>query len=73
MNIKIELVLLGKIIIHLNIFIFLIYIRIKIEPTKGIPTRFLGPTALPESLADMLIKQVYLFKIKTNIFILFNI
>jgi hypothetical protein len=32
--------------------------RIKIEPTKGIPTRFLGPTALPESLADMLIKQV---------------
>jgi hypothetical protein len=72
-NIKIELVLLGKIIIHLNIFIFFIYIRIKIEPTKGIPTRFLGPTALPESLADMLIKQVYLFKIKTNIFILFNI
>jgi hypothetical protein len=32
--------------------------RIKIEPTKGIPTRFLGPTALPDSLAEMLIKQV---------------
>jgi hypothetical protein len=41
---------------------FPIYIRIKIEPTKGIPTRFLGPTALPESLADMLIKQVDDFK-----------
>ncbi|CAF1456985.1 unnamed protein product [Rotaria sordida] len=34
------------------------FIRIKIEPTKGIPTRFLAPAALPESLADMLIKQV---------------
>ncbi|CAF2326726.1 unnamed protein product [Rotaria sp. Silwood2] len=34
------------------------FVRIKIEPTKGIPTRFLGPTALPESLAEMLIKQV---------------
>jgi hypothetical protein len=33
--------------------------RIKIEPTKGIPTRFLGPAVLPEALADMLIKQVY--------------
>ncbi|CAF1313084.1 unnamed protein product, partial [Didymodactylos carnosus] len=33
------------------------FVRIKIEPTKGIPTRFLGPAALPESLADMLIKQ----------------
>ena len=30
----------------------------KIEPTNGIPTRFLAPVALPESLADMLIKQV---------------
>ena len=36
--------------------------RIKIEPTKGIPTRFLGPTALPEPLADMLIKQVSRWK-----------
>ncbi|CAF0729846.1 unnamed protein product [Rotaria sordida] len=34
------------------------FVRIKIEPTKGIPTRFLGPAALPESLANMLIKQV---------------
>ncbi|CAF3598675.1 unnamed protein product [Rotaria sp. Silwood1] len=34
------------------------FVRIKIEPTKGIPTRFLAPAALPESLADMLIKQV---------------
>ncbi len=59
---KIKLVLLGKITINYikkkqtnkynNIF------RIKIEPHKGIPTRFLGPTALPESLADMLVKQV---------------
>ncbi|CAF4497175.1 unnamed protein product, partial [Rotaria magnacalcarata] len=32
-------------------------IRIKIEPTKGIPTRFLAPAALPEPLVDMLIKQ----------------
>jgi len=38
--------------------------RIKIEPTKGIPTRFLGPTALPESLADMLLKQVCSDKIE---------
>ena len=57
----IELVLLGK---RFRIYrkeymnIFCVYVRIKIEPTKGIPTRFLGPTALPESLADMLIKQV---------------
>jgi hypothetical protein len=50
--------LIGKIFI----FFFFVYIRIKIEPTKGIPTRFLGPTALPESLADMLIKQVDYFK-----------
>ncbi|CAF1277881.1 unnamed protein product [Adineta steineri] len=34
------------------------FVRIKIEPTKGIPTRFLGPQALPESLAEMLLKQV---------------
>ncbi|CAF3148899.1 unnamed protein product [Rotaria sp. Silwood2] len=34
------------------------FVRIKIEPTKGIPTRFLAPAVLPESLADMLIKQV---------------
>ncbi|UJR33464.1 hypothetical protein I4U23_020909 [Adineta vaga] len=38
------------------------FVRIKIEPTKGIPTRFLGPAALPESLADMLIKQVNRFE-----------
>jgi len=63
MDDKIELVLLGKKIIDWkNIYFFFVYIRIKIEPTKGIPTRFLGPTALPESLADMLIKQVDYFK-----------
>jgi hypothetical protein len=54
---KIELVLFGKIRIN-YIKKYIIIFRIKIEPTKGIPTRFLGPTALPESLADMLLKQV---------------
>ncbi|CAF3330100.1 unnamed protein product [Rotaria socialis] len=34
------------------------FVRIKVEPTKGIPTRFLAPVALPEPLVDMLIKQV---------------
>ncbi|CAF3316503.1 unnamed protein product [Rotaria socialis] len=34
------------------------FVRIKIEPTKGIPTRFLAPAALPESLAEMLLNQV---------------
>ncbi|CAF0728153.1 unnamed protein product [Adineta ricciae] len=40
------------------------FVRIKIEPTKGIPTRFLGPAALPEPLADMLLKQVSRFEKK---------
>ncbi|CAF1272622.1 unnamed protein product, partial [Didymodactylos carnosus] len=42
------------------------FVRIKIEPTNGIPTRFLGPTALPEPLADMLIKQVNRLENKKN-------
>ncbi len=58
MEIKIELVLFGKIMLKYIKKLINISKRIKIEPTKGIPTRFLGPTALPESLADMLIKQV---------------
>jgi len=59
MDNKIKLVLLGKIKInYIKKKIYYNIFRIKIEPTKGIPTRFLGPTALPESLADMLVKQV---------------
>lgn len=42
----------------------LVNLRIKIEPNKGIPTRYLAPAALPESLADMLVKQVLLFERK---------
>jgi hypothetical protein len=48
----------------------MLHLRIKIEPTKGIPTRFLGPTALPESLADMLINQVDYFEEKIMDFVL---
>lgn len=61
-SLKIELVSFGKINLRLSrshsALPLIIRYRIKIEPTKGIPTRFLGPAALPESLAEMLIKQV---------------